>query len=376
MNCPGSVTLLQKLALEESDEADWTKEGLAAHEAAAHALEQELDAWELAGLTFHNLQMTAELCNPLQIYLDHCRSIDCGDERWIETALSSPVHPQFYGRLDFSAADAERLHVIDLKFGAGVMVEIDHNVQTMYYAFLKIDELERATGKEMRADYPIRLTIVQPRGFHPAGPVRSFDTTVGEIKAWVHGVLVPAMLATEYEGTLRPGDWCRFCPAKLVCPALTGIFEAAIKADAKHLVDTSDEALGAGYPLLEAAKHYIKAYEAEAFARRLRGRIIPNTKLVHKKANRVWKDGAPGLAMARWGAKAMTEPQLKSPAELEKLPEAGDWVKEFSYTPDTGLTLALATDSRHEVTVVDPKDRFKDAVREQLTASVAQDSEW
>ena len=49
MNCAGSVTLIKQLALREdmepSDEADWTKEGLAAHDASAFALVEGLDAW-------------------------------------------------------------------------------------------------------------------------------------------------------------------------------------------------------------------------------------------------------------------------------------------------------------------------------------------
>jgi hypothetical protein len=376
MNCAGSVTLINAVKVED-DQADWTKEGLAAHDAAAYALTEDVDAWELVGQTFLGVTMTPELANPLQIYLDHARSLDCGEERWVEFPISSPVHPQFYGRLDLAAAEPDLLHIIDLKFGQGIMVEIEHNAQTMYYAFGFIDGIERQLGKTMIGDRKVRLTVVQPRGFHPGGPVRSFDTTVSEIKAWVHGVLVPAMLATEYDGTLRPGDWCRFCPARLVCPALTSLFKAAALAKASDFVDTSDATLGENYALVEAVKHYIKALEAEAFARRMRGREIPHTKLVQKKANRVYKEGAAQLAASKFGDRAFTQPELKSPAELEKLPDAGDWVKEFTYTPDNGLTLALDTDSRREVVTKDPTQRFAAAVvREQLTASLAQDSEW
>ena len=374
MQCPGSVTLLQSLSLDESDEPDYRIEGSAAHEAAAHALRNDLDAWELVGETFLGIEQTADLVNPLQVYLDYCR-IPRG-QKFIEHPISSPVHEKFYGTLDYGCYAANVLVIVDLKFGQGVMVDIEDNPQLKYYAFGLVDELERRTGGRVPDELPVMLVIVQPRGFHPGGPVREWETTVGYIRAWVHDTLVPAMRATEYDGTLRPGDWCRFCPAKLVCPSLSGLFGAAAKANAKHLVDTSDEALGENYQLVEAVKHYIKALEAEAFARSMRGRAIPHTKLVHKKANRTWKDGAVALAQSKFGAAAFTEPQMKSPAELEKLPEAAEWVKEFAYTPETGLTLALDTDSRREVLVTNPKDRFKEVVREQLTASLSQDTDW
>lgn len=378
MNCPGSVTLLKHLDLDESDEPDYRLEGSAAHEAAAKALREDLDAWELVGETFLGLTMTAELVNPLQIYLDYCRSL-CVEphEHWIEYAISSPVHPQFYGTLDFGVQvqTDNRLHVVDLKFGQGVLVEIDQNPQLMYYAFGLIDGCERYARLEMPSDTPVRLTICQPRGFHTDGPVRSWDTTVGKIKSWVHGVLVPAMQATEFDDRLTPGDWCRFCPAKLACPMLTALFQAAALANPKHLPDMSDQAVGENYRLWDGVKHYGRALEAEAFARAMRGRAIPHAKLVHKKANRTWKDGAVALAQAKFGDAAFTEPQMKSPAELEKLPAAASWVKEFAYTPDTGLTLALDTDARQAVLVTEPTERFA-TVREQLTASVEAITDW
>lgn len=373
MNCPGSVTLLQHLALSESDEPDYQVKGQAAHEAAALALRENLDAWELVGMTFLGVEQTAELVNPIQTYLDYCRALAL-EQRFVEYAISSPVHPQFYGTLDFGGREPETrlLHIVDLKFGEGIMVEIDRNPQLMYYAFGFIDGLERQQGWVLHPDDPVRLTICQPRGFHHDGPIRTFDTTVSEIKAWVHGVLVPAMQATEFEDTLTPGDWCRFCPAKLVCPLLTALFQAAAVANPKHIPDQSDAALGENYKLADAVKHYLKALEAETFGRAMRGHQIPHVKLVNKRANRTWKDGALALAEARFGKDALTLPELKSPAELEKLPEASAFVKEFSFTPSTGLTLALDTDSRQAVPTQDPKERF----REQLTASVAADTDW
>lgn len=355
MNCPGSVELLKHVGEDISDEPDYRREGVAMHEGAAHALENELDAWELVGMEFNSTPMTPELCDPLQTYLDYCRSLE-GD-RFVEYPIASPVHEQFYGTLDFGAI-GPTLEVVDLKCGQGIMVEVEDNPQAKYYAFGLVDGLERNYGKKWDGDMVVGITIVQPRGFHSDGPVRRWETSIAELKEWVHGTLVPAMRATEFDETLTVGEWCRFCPAKLVCPMLTSLFQAACLANPKHLPDTSDEMIGRNFTLAAGVKHYVKALETEAYNRAMRGHTIPGGKLVHKKANRVWKDGAPAMFMERFGKDAMTEPQLKSPAEMEKVPAAKELVKEFAFTPTSGLTFVLETAPQQAVQVTAPADRF------------------
>lgn len=360
MNCAGSVALLDQLGEDISDEPDYRREGTAMHEAAAHALEQYpgLDAWELVGMEFCSTIMTPELCDPLQIYLDYCRSLE--GERYVEYPISSPVHENFYGTLDYGCL-GETLEIVDLKGGQGIMVEIEDNPQVKYYAFGLIDGIERNGGRGFPDDMAVGLTIVQPRGFHSGGPVRRWETTVGAIKAWVHDTLVPAMRATEYDKSLQVGEWCRFCPAKLVCPMLTSLFQAAALANPQHLPDTGDEMIGQNFKLAAGVKHYIKALETEAYNRAMRGHAIPGGKLVHKKANRVWKDGAVDLAKQRFGDDAWNPPEFKTPAQMEKVPAAKDWVKEFAFTPTSGLTFVLESATGQAVEVTAPADRFAEA---------------
>lgn len=364
MKCPGSVALLKRLDLPESDEPDYRREGTAMHEAAAHALEHDYDAWELVGDTFNATPMTAALANPIQSYLDLCRRIAArADSTFIEYAISSPVHPLFYGMCDFGAVATDGIDVVDLKGGEGIMVEVFENPQLKYYAFGIIDGLERTGGFTFPDETPVRLWICQPRGFHADGPTRCWVTTVGALKAWINSVLVPAMLNTEWDDRLDAGAHCRFCPAKLVCPLMVALFGAACTANPKHVVQLTDEAIGLNYRAAAAAKFYIKALETEALERQMKGRVIAGLKLVKKKANRVWKDGAIGLAKAKFGGDAMTTPELKSPPQLAAVsPAAAEWVKEFAYTPDTGLTVALEEDAGVAVPVKTAAQVFGSAV--------------
>lgn len=361
MNCPGSVGLIANLKLEPSDEPDYRREGIAMHEAAAHCLVEQLDAWEIAGETFYQTKITAEMATAIQVYLDAVRpSMGPTDSYYIEYGICQPkIHEQFYGRLDFGSVTKELVDITDLKGGEGIVVEPEENPQLMYYAFGLL-----ANFDSMADDFPVRLRIVQPRAFHAAGPVREWMTTVGFIRAWVRDHLVPAMERTAFDTDLDPGPWCRFCPAKLVCPMLTSLFKAAATADAKAIVNMTDDALGRSYQYTAAVKHYLKAMEDEAYKRLNMGKVVPGTKLVAKRANRVWTEEAPALAEAKFGANAMTVPELKSPAELEKLGAAAKaFVKEYAFMPQTGLTVALDDDKRPAVKVEPGRDVFQDAVK-------------
>ncbi len=370
MECPGSVALFGKLRergldIPESDEPDYRREGTAMHEAAAHCLENGLDTWEIVGQTFNETVIDAEMANHIQTYLDYVRPImDCAEEYWIESSLESPAtHPLMFGSLDFGARlkptsacfeGRPVVVVVDLKGGEGIIVEPEDNPQEKYYAFLLIDR-----HPEWPADMPVMLGIVQPRAFHQLGPIREWWTTVGEIRAWVHNVLVPAMNATELDNTLDAGPWCRFCPAKLVCPLLTSLWGAAMKADPKAIVHLNDESLGRSYQYVQAVKFYLKAMEEETFKRLNLGRVVPGTKLKLKKTNRVFKTEAPALAKAQFGAEAYTTPELKSPAELEKISTAAKaFVKEYAYMPQTGYTVALENDPAPGVVIRTTNETF------------------
>lgn len=362
MNCPGSVDLLNNLSLPQSDEEDWTKEGTAMHEAAAYCLNNGCDTWEITGQVFEGVEVDAEMARHIQVYLDHVRAdMEQAVAYFVEFGISSPVHPDFYGTLDFGAVLPTRIKVKDLKGGAGIAVEVIDNPQVKYYSFGLIDGLERKTGKLFPDDTVVELGIIQPRAFHHDGPIRLWETTVGEIKAWVHDVLVPAMNMTAMDNDLDAGKWCRFCPAKLVCPLLTGIFRAAATCNPDEVIHFSPQVLGENYRLIQAVKFYQTALERAAMSYLNRGVAVPHAKLVNKKANRVFRSSAD--VIKRFGDDAYAPRELRSPAELEKLsPEALEWVKEHAYTPVTGTTVALATDNRPEVKVKPTTEVFAAAL--------------
>lgn len=388
MNCAGSVTLIKRLEdilaemdMPPEDDPDYRREGTALHEASEHCLRTGVDSWEITGETFNETVIDQPMADAVQVYLDKCRSImDRAKLHYIEFPVSSPKHKSFYGTLDFAAilgepATAAQMKALgwaepfilpslvvglDLKGGEGILVEPEENPQLKYYLYGLIDK-----NPHWPDETPVMLGIVQPRAYHPSGEVvRTWSTTVGAIRAWVDAELIPAMLRTELDDSLEAGDWCRFCPAKLVCPLLTSLFRAGATANPKDVVNFGDESLGRNWQYREAVKFYIKALDDEMYRRLNAGREFSGvSKLVPKKSNRVFKAEARAEAEARFGEEAFTKPELKSPAELEKhSPKAKEFVKEYAYMPDTGLTVAKWDDPKAGVKVQSSTEAFGAAV--------------
>jgi len=392
MNCSGSSALIASFDLPETDEPSYRREGIAMHEAAADCLARDIDTWEIAGETYYNTVIDADMAEAVQVYIDRVRPLIIGPDKgrfhkehfFIEAKLAAPeIHEAMFGSVDFGAMVTAAmagtmpslpvmaalegfLDVTDLKGGEGIVVDPDNNAQMMYYAFMLI----ATYYAELDDDFPVRLTIVQPRAFSQEGPIREWWTTVGDIKRWVVRELLPAMNSTDDE--LQAGKWCRFCPAKLVCPLMQSLFRAAASYDPKEVVPITSEALGLSYQKTEAVKFYIKALEDEVYRRQMAGTAVPHTKLVNKKANRIFnptvtmkvegKDvEVPILEAAKktFGDAVFTAPELKSPAELENLgPKAKEFVKEHAYMPVTGLTVALTGDKRTGIKVQSAQERF------------------
>lgn len=354
MNCPGSNVLLKTIGVvEESDEEDYRTNGIAAHEAAAHCLIRDKDAWEIIDEEFHKTKVDVEIADAIQQYVDYCRPLMPGASYFVEERIGEEPrpHPKFYGTTDFAAVDGKHLTVVDYKHGQGIIVEPHENPQAMYYAYGMLRRFPRVET--------VKIVIAQPRAFHHEGTIREWDTEAAHINTWAEEQLLPAMARAEIDNELNPGPWCRFCPAKLACPMLRGMFGAAALTDPRVAETMTDDMLGVEYTLMAAVKMYQKAIEDEALRRLNRGAKITGIKLVDKRANRVWKTGALEFLKEKFGNDAYEPVSMKSPPEIEKLGPAGkEAAKLFAYKPATGFTVALDDDNRSEVIVQSAQERF------------------
>lgn len=268
------------------------------------------------------------------------------------------IDKDFYGTADVTIAeDFGRLTVIDYKYGAGIFVEVEDNPQLIAYALAKAHEYDYNFEE-------INIVVIQPRAPDGQGKfVREWLTDVGTLIEWERK-FKKAIAATKAKNPpLVSGDHCRFCPGKMICPEQsTRAFKAAqIEFDDEDgtpnlpMVSKTDLALdpkklGATLDACEKIESWIGEVRKHAFMVLSRGGTpVPGWKLAERRSTRRWTDPAQVLRLAKkkYGAKALTEPELLSPAQLEKI--AGkEWVNKFSSAVSSGMTLVKASDPRPE----------------------------
>ena len=376
MHCAGSVSLIKMLRElgmaipDDEEEPGYRTEGSCAHAAACKCLQEDLDGWEVVGQEFEGMALTADMAVAIQYYLDVCRpKMQRSELTMLEASMAAPhLHPAMFGTTDCSTVSFEGssgvmecwLDVVDYKNGAGISVDVVENPQEMYYARLVLDKLKRERPDLFDQIENVRLTIVQPNDYNPSGRVREWATTKTHILEWCEGTLLPAMRRAEVEQGLMVGDHCRFCPAKLVCPAQRRLFKAVADASLADVTEYSDQDLNADFVMVDAVMHHKRAIEGELLRRTMMGRRFDDAKLVNKQTDRVYKTGAADRFTAEFGDKAMAPTKLRSPAEMEKLgPEAKKLVKEWAFTPHMGYTIVPRSTKRIEVKPPSPSATFK-----------------
>ena len=346
MNCPGSVGLCKSIVgLPEPADPEYRVEGTAAHAAIAYCLTGSgSDAWEIIGQKFEGAEVSVEMADAIQIFIDKANALAAGAEAtYIEEHLKDPANKWAYGTIDFGAIHPGLLSILDFKYGQGVMVETRNNVQMLYYAYLLL--LKHPDVRK------VSMEIVQPRIFREE-PEEPWVVDAEYVMEWAEKTLIPAMKRTEKDTTLLPGEHCRFCDAKdaLACPALKAAFLKVATAEAT-VAKYPDAALLADWQLRGPVKMHMKAIDDEVMRRLMDKQMQGNgiVKLVNKKANRVWTPEAPEVFRNKLGDAVMNPPEFKSPAEMEKIsPEVKKMVREYAYTPQSGFTVAEFDDKRPE----------------------------
>ena len=133
-----------------------------------------------------------------------------------------------HGTADITILNPGLIEIADLKTGKGVIVEPDDPQLKLYAA----GALASIPAEHSLEGMTARMTIIQPRGFHPQGPIRSLDTSASDLLAWLETEVYPAAIATDSPTApaIPSEDACRFCKAKGTCRELAEKGMAAAQA--------------------------------------------------------------------------------------------------------------------------------------------------
>ena len=125
------------------------------------------------------------------------------------------VHPDCWGTPDAYTMVPGHLYLWDYKFGHGYVDAMD-NWQLLIYAIGILSIYGTATTDDMT----VHLRIVQPRNFHPDGPVREWLLTGKEVIAYIPYLRERAALALTVNAPTQTGLHCDNCKARHACGAL------------------------------------------------------------------------------------------------------------------------------------------------------------
>lgn len=348
LGCPGSVDLSTR-APEGPKSNAYADEGTTAHECHEFLLKNRGSAKAVAAA---RKKWPSEMVDYVWQSVDFILK-QVGDS---ELLCETKVDLSFIGAGMFGTTDAAivelfgTLWVIDFKYGEGIVVDPKDNTQLIYYA-LGIAHKYGFVFDE------VVLVVAQPRAEHIDGPIRWHRMSMEELRAWEQTFRDGVERTEDPLAPLEPGDWCRWCPAKTICPAISDLALRQAQVDFKP-----EESASMSLPVpnmlrpehlsnillgIKKLETWIESVQEHALFVLERGAHIPGFKLVQKRSTRKWRDGAEARGEIVYGNDAF-ERKFLSPAQLEK--KLGDgvaiFIKKNSTNESSGVTLAPESDKR------------------------------
>ena len=246
------------------------------------------------------------------------------------------------------------LHIVDFKYGRGVLVEATDNPQMKLYALGALEIFDCLYDIET-----VSMTIYQPRRAN----VSTFTLTRQELLDWAETVLVPtAELAYAGDGEYHCGEWCQFCKAKADCRERARANMELARYEFRQpplLTDEEvEEILGKLDSLMDWASD-IKDYALQAA---ISGKHWSGYKLVEGRANRRYTDeNAVVAAVKAAGYDPYDEPKLLGVTAMTTLlgrKQFNDILGGLITKPQGKPTLVPESDKRPAMTTI--LDDFKE----------------
>lgn len=106
----------------------------------------------------------------------------------------------------------------------------------------------------------VEIIVVQPRSYHPDGPVRAWRVKADQLRAWINHARAAATEAVSAEPTARTNEHCMDCKASHVCRTLqTANYAAADFSGKAEVVKLPPEAIGQELAILDDAINRLEA---------------------------------------------------------------------------------------------------------------------
>ena len=308
LRCPASVGLVEKVPAYLRKVSAYAERGTALHMAMALLIDNARSLEGLVGEIISGYTITRDdvenALRPAYAYVDALLDAP-GAQFFVEQHVAFPTIPGAFGTVDLLPRIGSTVHVIDFKFGVGVRVlalypdgdEDVLNAQLMFYAAAARHSLP---GFFAGVD-EIVLTILQPVvSIEPdAEMVSSVTVTHAELDAFITIYRTACAEAMSDAPRLESGSWCRFCPARPICPEHTkplldlaqlAVLKPAFNGGAPPPKEAYLQALADGLNLVDATKDIRVALHDQAKAALQNGDSVPGYALSAGRAERHWRN--------------------------------------------------------------------------------------
>ncbi|MCM3761058.1 DUF2800 domain-containing protein [Alkalihalobacillus oceani] len=357
MNCTPSA----RLELEFDDNSGAAAvEGTAAHALSEHKLRKALKMHSKKPVSpYDSDEMDTYTDGYVEFVLEIVEQAkqSCNDPLvLIEQRLNfSKYVPDGFGTGDCVIIADGALHIIDFKYGQGVLVSSEDNPQMKLYALGALELFDGIYDIDT-----VSMTIYQPRREN----ISTWAVSKESLYQWADEILKPkAELAFVGDGNYHPGEWCQFCRAAVKCRA---------RAEAKMKLASFEFALP---PLLsdeEIAEilssigdltswaNEIMAYATDAAVNH--GKRWPGFKVVEGRSNRKYtNEDAVAEAAEKAGYRDIYKQSLITLTKMEKLmgkSKFNEILGGLVMKPPGKPTLVPISDKRPEINTSSAKNDF------------------
>lgn len=276
----------------------------------------------------------------------------------IETRLDfSDWVPDGFGTGDCVIIGDGVLHIIDLKYGAGVLVEAEGNPQLMLYALGAL--------QQFGCLYDIKkvfITIFQPRREN----ISTAEVPVDCLMEWAeHFVKPKAKMAFAGEGDFLPGEWCLFCKAADKCRARAEKMLQLAKEEFAMPPLLTDEEIEELLPKLPEMEKWAKGLQAYALDAAVNhGKQWAGFKVVEGKSNRRYSnEEAVAEEAMKHGYKDIYRRTLINLTDMERLmgkKKFQEVLGKLIIKPPGKPDLVPLSDKRPAMKITNVKDEFKE----------------
>ena len=286
LNCPPSAQLC---AAEANKSSPYAQQGTDAHELCEYKVLKSLgcdvpDPTE--NLDYFDTEMddcSDQYCSYVMEQYEEAKKLCSDPQVLVEQTLDfSRWVPMGFGTGDCLIIADKVLHIIDFKYGLGILVDANDNPQMMCYALGALDIYDGIYDIE-----EVKMTIFQPRREN----ISTCTMPKEALLSWADEVLKPtAELAIEGKGEFNAGDHCQFCAVKATCRKRAEHNLELARYDFEMPSNLDETEIAAILPRIDDLTAWAADIKDYALQQALSGVAYPGFKVVEGKSNRKYTD--------------------------------------------------------------------------------------